>query len=332
MRVPGLWRMQRRWSRMTAPVRSQVAILMYHRIFETTIDPWDLCVSPTHFEEHLQYLRQHYSVMSLQTLMRSLSDGRLPYRAVVLTFDDGYVDNLLNARPLLEQYDVPATVFVSTGYVDEDREFWWDELERLLLVNPNVPEQIALSINGTVCHWDLSEGSKSSADSLQGVRERVYSGLHQLLRPLSQDQRDPIMETLRFQIQGGEGGRPEYRAMTSQEVCQIAEGGLMDVGSHTHTHPVLSAHPEDVQRWEMFESKKRLEAMLGRPVTTFCYPYGEAGITTPRLAAEAGFSGACATVKGSVTSAADPYKLSRFRALDWDGEEMGRQLHEFFRG
>lgn len=332
MRVPGLWRIKRRWSRLTAPVRSQVVILMYHRIFEATTDPWNLCVSRTHFEEHLQCLRKHYSVLSLGSLVQSLKDRQLPHRAVVLTFDDGYLDNYLNAKPLLEQYDIPATVFVSTGYVDANREFWWDELEGLLLVTPNVPEQIALPSNGTVYHWDLSEGSNSSDIGQPTARTRVYSGLYQLLRPLSQEQREPILEKLRSQIQGGERGRADYRAMTSQEVTQLAESDLVEVGAHTVTHPVLSAHSEDVQRWEMFESKQRLEAMVGRPVTTFSYPYGDAGDTTYRLAADVGFSGACTTVAASVLSKSDPYQLPRFAALDWDGEEMGRRLHECFRG
>ncbi len=145
---------------MTAPFRSEVAILMYHRICEVPSDPWELCVSPKHFAEQLEYLNHHYQVLCLHSLVKSLREGHLPKRAVVLTFDDGYADNLWNAKPLLERYEVPATVFVSTGYVDSDREFWWDELERLLVLTPVLPQRLHVTLNGSVFEWELGEWAR----------------------------------------------------------------------------------------------------------------------------------------------------------------------------
>ncbi len=110
-----------------------LSILLYHRVTEVPSDPWALSVTPDHFAGHLEILREYTRPISLQQLSQGLREGNLPDCSVVVTFDDGYADNLLNAKPLLERYDVPATVFLATGLVEHWREPWWDELEQLLL-------------------------------------------------------------------------------------------------------------------------------------------------------------------------------------------------------
>ena len=97
-------------------------ILGYHRVADVASDPSSLCVSKRRFADHLDCLRRHYNPMSLQGLVEAVSAGEVPRRGVVVTFDDGYADNLHSARPLLEQYDVPATVFVITGQIGSKRE------------------------------------------------------------------------------------------------------------------------------------------------------------------------------------------------------------------
>ncbi|HET9531812.1 MAG TPA: polysaccharide deacetylase family protein, partial [Blastocatellia bacterium] len=109
----------------------RAVILMYHRVAEVRSDPWSLCVTPQHFAEHMEILRRHARPISLRELTGALREGSVPRRSVVVTFDDGYLDNLKNARPLLERYDIPATFFIATGYLGGEREFWWDELERM---------------------------------------------------------------------------------------------------------------------------------------------------------------------------------------------------------
>ena len=87
----------------TASRDCRVVILMYHRVFETPSDPWELCVSPKHFDHHLDLLRRYYRVLSLKQLTNALKAAQLPKRGVVVTFDDGYGDNVWNAKPLLEK-------------------------------------------------------------------------------------------------------------------------------------------------------------------------------------------------------------------------------------
>ena len=83
---------------------SRAVILMYHRVAELSSDPWSLAVTPTHFADQLAVLRKYGQPISLQQLVQAHENGRVPHRSIVLTFDDGYADNLLYAKPLLEQF------------------------------------------------------------------------------------------------------------------------------------------------------------------------------------------------------------------------------------
>src|SRR5437773_7329055 len=141
--------------RLTDRFAPKSIILLYHRVADVRPDPWSLCVTPQHFAEHLEVLRQQSRPMHLQQLVSRLRDGNLPRHAVAITFDDGYADNLLQAKPALERYDIPATVFVATGNIEQAHEFWWDELERLLLQPGTLPEELRLSIDGKTYRWEL---------------------------------------------------------------------------------------------------------------------------------------------------------------------------------
>lgn len=102
----------------------QRVVLLYHRVAESNSDPWALCVSPRHFAEHLEVLHRLGSVVRLRQLVHSLTCGDLPERAIVISFDDGYADNLHAAKPLFDRYGMPVTVFLTPGHLAS--EFWWD--------------------------------------------------------------------------------------------------------------------------------------------------------------------------------------------------------------
>src|SRR5207249_8006265 len=136
-------------------------ILAYHRITEVSSDPWGLCVSPRHFGEHLEILTKHGPVLRLQQVVEAIDAGDLPRRAFAITFDDGYADVLHNAKPLLDQFRVPATVFVTTGEGRQKRGFWWDELDRLLLQTDRLPDTLRLGINGETYTWELGPDTRS---------------------------------------------------------------------------------------------------------------------------------------------------------------------------
>lgn len=346
MRIQGLGRLKRGFRRLTRVFQSCAVILLYHRVAEVPSDPQLLCVTPRHFKEHLEHLRLHYRPMSLRELKEALDAERIPHKAVVVTFDDGYADNLYNAKPLLERYDVPATVFVTSGYVGQGQEFCWDELEHILLVSPNLPETLHLTIQGKTYSWQLGEAetddeTPNKPDLRWNVtmeiyatpRHRVYCELHPLFRVLDYEAREQLLIQLSQWAGVSREGRSTHRILQADEIAKLSEGGLVEVGAHTLTHPVLIAQPLEMQWREIMESKRQLEAILGHPVTSFSYPYGgqgDVGEETIALVREADYQMACANSPTAITCRSDPYWLPRCLIRDWDGDGFGRRLGAFF--
>lgn len=146
-----LSRRYRHWSRRVSSAaravrmsfRPRAVILLYHRIASPAIDPLLLCVTPGHFAEHLAVLRRDYHPLSLAQLAEACAENRIPDRSVVITFDDGYADNLRAAAPILERFRQTATVF-ATGACLEGTPLFYDELERILLLTPELPPKIRI--------------------------------------------------------------------------------------------------------------------------------------------------------------------------------------------
>jgi glycosyltransferase involved in cell wall biosynthesis/peptidoglycan/xylan/chitin deacetylase (PgdA/CDA1 family) len=342
MSIPGFNRLRRTAQLFRRWFERKSLILMYHRVAEVSTDPWSLCVTPQHFAEHLEILKKHFRPIQLQQLIKALLNGKVPRRSVVVTFDDGYADNLHNARPLLECHNVPATVFLSTGYIGQGREFWWDELDRLLLQPGKLPETLRLCINGSYHQWSLGESAHYDEDAFwrhrswraledpPGSRHLIYRSLWQLLQPLPESERRKILNELLAWASAKPEGRPAYRILTQQEVVALVRGGLVEVGAHTVTHPVLSTLPTALQRDEIQQSKTSLEKILGRPITSFAYPYGDYTAETVPNVREAGFACACSTLPGVVEQDTERFQLPRVQIEDWDGQEFSRKLSLWF--
>jgi peptidoglycan/xylan/chitin deacetylase (PgdA/CDA1 family) len=319
-------------------------ILLYHRVAELAADPWRLSVSPRHFAEHLEVLREHGRILRLEQLVAGLRAGELPDGAVVVTFDDGYGDNLDQAKPLLERYDSPATFFITTGYLDQEREFWWDELERLLLEPGELPDVLELRIGGTVHRWDLGEAASMSEEAARHhrgwiawsdpptPRHQLFQSLWDQLRSTSESERNGALDHLRNWVGGEQTPRASHRTLTAEEVLTLARDDLVEIGAHTATHPSLAALPLEGQRQEMVLSKERLEKLLGRRVSSFAYPFGgraQFSAETVLAAQGVGFQSACTTVDTLVTPSADPFELPRFQVRDWDGDEFAATLSDW---
>ena len=316
-------------------------ILLYHRVTDVRPDPWLMCVTPRHFAEHLEVLREHGRTVKLARLVRALMDGAPLSGSVAVTFDDGYADNIESARPLLDRYDVPAAVFVTSGFVGGGTETWWDELERLVLGPGTLPEIVVLRVSGGEHRWELGAAARYGEGdaarhrhwSVWGgeptPRHSLYRSLHALLLPLPDAEQRRVLEQLARLAGAGSRGRATHRTLSSDELARLASTALVEVGAHSVTHPVLGALPPAAQRAEIEGSRARLEELLGAPVTGFAYPYGAPSTYTAETVAlvrEAGFACACTNVAEVVSPAADCYQLPRVQVQDWDGDEFARRL------
>jgi peptidoglycan/xylan/chitin deacetylase (PgdA/CDA1 family) len=317
-------------------------VLLYHRVADLESDPQLLAVSPRNFAEHLEVLGQSYLPVRLGELRDHTHGAPRRTHPVALTFDDGYADNLYQGLPLLRAAGIPATAFIVTGQMGALEEFWWDELERILLRKPDLPGSLRLTIGSKQFSWHLAPAGGESDRRWNVLSARPYSPrqaayleLCELLRPLSEPTRKQALDSLRDWADVKGPSRAHNRTLAEEEVVALAEDGLVEVGAHTVTHPLLSMQPVGVQKEEIERSKLRLEDILNARVPGFSYPYGGRRDYTSAavgLVKEGGYAYACSNFRGRVYRGTDRFQMPRFIVLDWNGDEFARRLGGFFNG
>jgi peptidoglycan/xylan/chitin deacetylase (PgdA/CDA1 family) len=323
-----------RVSRCRPARRGDAVILLYHRIDTPGEDPWGNCVHPERFAQQLEVIRSSFEPLPLGELVRTLRHGAVPRHSVCITFDDGYRDNLYAAKPLLERYEVPATVFVVSGYVDSGRDFWWDELEQICF-NSSLPSHIRIKTARQILEWSRTGGGRRSWRKWRAWRrprtdrQRLYAFLYWKLRAMSQEERSHVLAKLR-EMSGTIQSEP--LTSTAEEIRQLAEGPFVEIGAHSVGHPVLTALDRAQQRAEIEGSKESLESMIGMPIEAFSYPYSQYDEQTIACVRAAGFICAGAgSQTDTVTALTEPYALPRLPVQDWTGTELARRLSAMLR-
>lgn len=320
MRIPGT-KTARQFSRwVQARVFGGAVILGYHRVADVAHDEYEICVSPEHFAEQMEVLSKYANPMSLSRLMNHLKAGSLPAKSVAVTFDDGYVDNLHTAKPILEKFAIPATVFVCTGYAG--REFWWDELERLVMTSESALGSLRLQGRESPHVWHQPEGSREAG---LAVRRKFRAALYHFLLGVDIEEQLRMMDEIRKWADVPLQSTPA-RALNHEELLELAEIGLIELGSHTRHHPMLPQLSREAQKMEIETGKKDLEALSGKPVVGFAYPNGRATKDAKRLVRETGFAFACTSLQDVVRPNGDLYALTRFWQKNVGGENFLRGL------
>lgn len=318
-----------RFPRFPIARQSGPVILMYHQVAVVENDVWSLAVSPHHFEEHLEVLARRRNAVSLPQLTADMGAMHRNRRQVAITFDDGYADNLFNAKPLLERFAMPATVFVVGDAIGGGHEFWWDALDQIFLGRHALPESLRLRIAERDYQWDLRPRSSGIAGWRGTPRERLRRALWSRLRTLAPEERWRVIAELQSWAGLPVAVRSDRRVMTTEEVRLLGADGLVEIGSHTATHPRLAALSATAQLDDIRRGKQRLEEIIGAPVTSFSYPFGgqlDVSATTVNAVREAGFERACTTRKGVVRPSTNPLRLPRLYVGDWSGDEFERHL------
>jgi peptidoglycan/xylan/chitin deacetylase (PgdA/CDA1 family) len=310
----------RRRRRAAVQRGSAAAILLYHRVATPTSSD-GMCVAPDRFAEQLERLSAH-PVLELAELAELARAKRVPAGAVAVTFDDGYRDTLVDARPRLGAAGIPATVFVTTGHVAAQRPFFWDELERLLVLGGGAgwPSQLTLS---------FANGPRAWRTDTPELRDRARRRIHHLIQPVAPATIDGALAELATWA-GAEPARDGPGAMTIDELRTLAADPLITVGAHTRHHSNLGFQDERGQREEIERSRSDLRDWLGDAPAGFSYPFGIPDVdfhaTTRRLVAGAGFRYAVANQPGAVGARSDPYALPRHVVPDLAGPQFADWL------
>jgi peptidoglycan/xylan/chitin deacetylase (PgdA/CDA1 family) len=320
---------------LSSRLRPGPIILLYHRINSAARDSFRLNVSPEHFAEQLDVMSRHADVLRLGELVDGSRHGDVPARSLAVTFDDAYVDNLLHAKPLLERAGATATIF-ATGSLHH--EFWWDVLERILFGPETLPPTLELAAGAARYRWQLSDLAVRRRRWLPvtvpiaGDRPAVHGllrRLHTVLRSLDPEQRSRTLAELEQWAGPRHDSVTRYRSMSADELASATNGGVIEIGAHTLSHPRLALLTPAEQYAEIQSSRRILQEVTGAPVSGFAYPFGQSGDydgTTVQLLRDLGFEHACSAFPGRVVRRTDRYQLPRYWVEDWDGDEFERRL------
>lgn len=297
-------------SRLTAPLRrawsGRGSCLMYHRIctddqaFDEGFAPnRELSVRVGAFDQQMRFLAANCNCLALGDAVALLKAGRLPPRSVVVTFDDGYLDNLTLALPVLRRYGIPATVYVTTGLVERKTELWWYDLEAII----RSTEALHIDWQGVI----RVENTRTPAQ-----KRLCYQRLNRVLKRLQPDEQRALMRAVRGTT------RPPLAyandVLDRGSLAALAGDPLITIGAHTDHHPALSRLPRMQLEHEMTVSRDKLERWTGRRVEHFAFPFGgreHAGKREFSAARETGFTSAVTTRLGHLL----PMHASHLHAL-----------------
>lgn len=247
----------------------EALILGYHNVAPLPdngfpFGPLNGITLPQNFDKQIRYLTKKCNLISMDTLMDCWQNNKpLPKRAVIITFDDGYKDNYLYAYPILRKYDVPATIFLTSGCINSGNLLWWDKVTHLI-AETLLSE---ITIDG-IGHFNLRTPSQ---------KWRAISTIRKKIKVL------PELDKLAFIKQLQKNTKVQVKVelagkiyLSWEEIAEMLKNGV-SFGSHTKTHPVLTKIPVEAADKEISESKKKLEKELAQPITFFSYPNGREG-------------------------------------------------------
>jgi peptidoglycan/xylan/chitin deacetylase (PgdA/CDA1 family) len=247
-------------------------VLMFHRVGNNREYMFnsDLMVGTGFLEEALKYfITRDIDIVSLDECYNRIISGKKSRRFVAITFDDGYIDNLTHALPVLEKYNAPFTVFLITAFPDHRMILWWYLLEELVMNNP----EIAFSDNGRSFSYVTSTEAEKR-DAFWEIRRYIMNSDQEQLVPVFRNIFNTTEEKLYEPVR--------QMALSWEQVREMAGHPLVTMGAHTVNHPVLSQLSEEKVRAEISNSMEIIEERTGRPVSHFAYPYGISSAAGPR--------------------------------------------------
>ena len=294
--------------------KKSAVILAYHRICENDwIDKGyipGMSVRPKTLEKHLTYLKGHFEVVSLEKLIYQLEKWENIEDKCVITFDDGWIDNYLNAYPILKKYNFPGTIFLVPNFVGSKKYMWFEKVARAIWKeegerNEKVPDLSNYPYLRRIGFFEAYCGSQAKTeDKIDAIVRRM--------KALNQSEIiEAIDEISKFFKSRIPSESPDQLFLSWEQIKEM-DGDGISFGSHTASHANLTLERfEDVQQ-ELADSKKNIEDKLNKGAKTFCYPYGNYSDEVKEAVKKAGYIGATTYDQGFISRGSDPYLMPRF--------------------
>jgi peptidoglycan/xylan/chitin deacetylase (PgdA/CDA1 family) len=288
---------------LSAASHDRLSVLIYHRV---PAQPDELLPGEPHaveFESIMRWVKSMFNVIPLADGVAGVKTGKLPSRALSITFDDGYANNATVAAPILSRLGLHATFFIATGFLDGGRMFNDTVIEA---VRGWTGEALDLEHLGLGRHpTSTFEHRRSAIDAiLKGVKYRPEAERAQLAERVAES---------------ANVVPPTDLMMSSEQASKLARDGFT-LGGHTVTHPILAKIDVATARDEIERGRKHIAELAESRVGLFAYPNGKPRRDYSGLARsivrELGFDGAVSTSSGAARTGSDPFQIPRF--TPWD--------------
>lgn len=294
--------------------RNQIVILMIHGVMDERDNhswkPLRPQLSRNKLEEYLRVLSKRYRFISLADAVEMLA-GRKPMQpySMVLTFDDGYRNNITHALPILRRYNAPATFFVPTGFLDNPKPFWCDRLDYALQQAQVDGREVSIGSFAMRLDGTSRDALRESYKRFRRTAKQEKMSDHEFLQD---------MEQLSVQLEA-ESGRAladiqaddDWSAiMTWEQIREVSVDGVT-IGSHTVDHIRLGLVDTESARDQLERSKRDIEEHTGKPCLSLCYPNGSFSEETVNIARECGYLCVVTTEEGLNSLGDDVMKLKR---------------------
>ncbi len=296
----------------------RVITLCYHKVTNDCEDFNNTRVSVSNFDDQMRWLSERFDIIHLCELEEEIKkDGP---DAIAITFDDGYADVFQNALPILEKYGIPATVFVTTGNIDTQFANYTERIIEAIFKPEVYKDRFELRDEFVDCEWPT-----------RTLPERVelYEAVSQLFKHVDLMRRKRY-EKLLYEWAGIGEKSNDKRVLSSKEINKLSQSTLITIGSHTVNHTSLKWISRQQQEYELLESKRVLEQIIGKEVEMFAYPWGSPDDYTDEsidLLKKTGYKYAFTTSQYE-TDYTDLYRLPRCIAYNYGIEDFKRFINK----
>ncbi len=304
-------------------------ILMYHRVIPSDINPVDvkpwmsiqshpgIVVLSNLFDAQMKYLQDNYDIISLKELCDRIgANEEVTRRTVVITFDDAWRDNYVYAFPVLKKYNIPATIFIPTGFIDSNNVFWPERLINYFRMDNVIDAQTLEKLSKLVSTETCGLLNKLGPEYKKSKSEYYVTDLIKNMKCLAPTDRDALLDIiLGHEPEDGSMDEASRILLNWREIEEMKNFNI-EFGSHCVNHEILTMIDKDDQVYELTESNRFLKEKLSVPSISLAYPNGNYDASIKELARKTGYYCALTTGSAGGPEDGDIYSLNRINIHD----------------